>query len=187
MRALALATAAAIALAACASTASDPAEVASLSALRERFGVPDCPETDPDAGAVPGGLPKTSLPCLGSTRQVNLAGLPRRPMVVNLWAQWCAPCRAEAAILKAVSDEQGVDFYGINYNDPKPDWALEFAALVGWRYSHIQDLDKQLAGPLNVPGLPLTLLVTADGRIAHRHAGELHSAQELASLIEEHL
>jgi cytochrome c biogenesis protein CcmG, thiol:disulfide interchange protein DsbE len=160
----------------------------SLTQLREQYGLPDCPETDPAAEAVDGGLPQTSLPCLGSERSVNLAGLPRRPMVVNLWAQWCGPCREEAPFLRELhATRDDVDIVGINYNDPKPDWAIEFASLVGWTYPHVQDMDKTLRTTVGVPGIPMTLLVDADGVIRYRHPGPFESTQQLADLIAEHL
>lgn len=163
------------------------AEAAKLAELRQQFGIPDCPETDPAAEAVADGLPRTALPCLGSQRVVNLAGLPRRAMVINFWAQWCPPCREESGFLREVSQRSGVDFLGVNYNDPKPDWALEFASLVGWEYPHVQDEEKQLAQSMAVPGLPVTLLVAADGRIVHRIVGGVTSAEQLETLIKEQL
>ncbi|SDL79640.1 TlpA family protein disulfide reductase [Tessaracoccus oleiagri] len=161
---------------------------AALAQLREEYGLPDCPDTDPAAEPVEGGLPRTALPCLGSDKVVNLAGLPRRPMVINLWAQWCGPCREEAPFLRELHrTRDDVDLYGINYNDPKPDWALEFASLVEWDYPHIQDLDKTLQTSLGVPGIPMTVLVDAEGVIRYRHPGPFESTEQLESLIEEHL
>ncbi|WP_296138644.1 TlpA disulfide reductase family protein [uncultured Tessaracoccus sp.] len=166
----------------------EPSPTANLTALREEYGLPDCPDTDAGAEAVGGGLPRTALPCLGSDKVVNLAGLPRTPTVVNLWAQWCGPCREESGHLREVSRRRDdVAFVGINYNDPKPDWALEFASVVGWHYPHVQDMDKTLRAELGVPGIPMTLFVDADGRIVHRHPGVLQSAEQLEQLIEEHL
>lgn len=165
-----------------------PSPTADLGALRVEYGLPECPETDPAAVAVDGGLPQTSLPCLGTDQMVNLAGLPRKPMVVNLWAQWCGPCREESPWLRtAFQQHPDVAFVGINYNDPKPDWALEFASLAGWRYPHVQDIDKSLQAELGVPGIPMTLFVAADGRMVHRHPGVLTGQEELDALIEEHL
>lgn len=155
--------------------------------LREHYGLVDCPETDLDAAAIDGGLPKTALPCLGSEQLVNLAGLPRRPMVVNLWAQWCGPCREEAPFLReALAAHPEVQFLGIDYNDPKPDWAIEFASLAGWDYPHVADMDKTLQRDLGVPGIPMTLLVDDQGRIVARHPGVLESAEQLDELIREH-
>lgn len=187
------ALAAALLLSACAAPASngptaDSAGQAELVALRERYGLPDCPETDPTTVQLEGGLPQTDLGCLGSDKMVNLAGLPRTPTVINLWAQWCGPCRAESGFLReGMAELDGVSFLGINYDDPKPDWALEFADLVGWDYPHVTDPAKTLRAELSVPGLPTTYFVDAEGRIAGVHAGELESKQQLLDLAQQYL
>ena len=159
-----------------------------LAQLANQYGLVDCPATDPNATQVADGLPQTALTCLSSDMVVNLAGLPRTPTIVNLWAQWCGPCREEAPILReAISELDGVNLVGINYNDPKLDWAVEFAGRVGWKYPHVIDQDKTLQVPLKVPGLPTTYFVDADGRIAGVHAGQLESMDQLKALTAEYL
>lgn len=161
---------------------------ADLNALREQYGLPVCPETDPSAQAVADGLPRTALPCLGTDQEVNLAGLPREPMVVNFWAQWCGPCREESPYLREAFEEvEGVSFVGINYQDPQPDWALEFAALVEWDYPHVQDVERTLQSSLRIPGLPVTLFVSADGKVVGRLVGGIESTEQLLDLIDEYL
>ena len=161
---------------------------ADLDALRVQYGLPECPDTDPDTEQVQDGLPQTALPCLGTEQVVNLAGLPREPTVLNFWAQWCGPCREESLFLtEAWESAEEVSFVGINYQDPQPDWAIEFAGLVGWKYPHVQDMERSLQSALKVPGLPVTLFVAADGRIAGRHVGGIQSTQELRDLIDEYL
>ncbi|RMB61210.1 TlpA family protein disulfide reductase [Tessaracoccus antarcticus] len=181
-----------LAMSACASsgaeTAPTPSATADLNALRVQYGLPECPETDQNAEPVADGLPKTALPCLGTDQVVNLAGLPREPMVVNFWAQWCGPCREESAFLTEASAEaDGVTFLGINYQDPQPDWAIEFAGLVGWTYPHVMDMERTLQTPLKVPGLPVTLFVASDGRVVGRHVGGIDSTQQLRNLMAEYL
>ncbi|MGV8845090.1 TlpA family protein disulfide reductase [Tessaracoccus sp.] len=163
-------------------------DITDLASLRLQYGLPECPETNPDTEPVADGLPRTALPCLGSDQVVNLAGLPREPMVLNFWAQWCGPCRKESLFLtEAWESTEGISFVGINYQDPQPDWAIEFAGLVGWKYPHVQDMERTLQNSLQVPGLPVTLFVAGDGRVVARHVGGIQSTQELRDLIDEHL
>lgn len=177
-------------LAGCTATQAEtpPPSGAELEELRESHGIPDCPATDPEAEAVPRGLPETSLGCLGSDVTVNLAGLERRPTVVNFWAQWCGPCREEAPFLREVSQElDDVAFVGVNFDDPEPAWALEFAGLAEWHYPHVADPEATLRSKLGVPGLPMTLFLDETGEVVERHFGVIASKAELESAIAEHL
>ncbi|WP_220492169.1 TlpA disulfide reductase family protein [Propioniciclava sp. MC1683] len=172
---------------------SDPAPAVrvdpGLVAQREAAGIADCPETPAEAAPVADGLPDLLLGCLGSGRQVNLAALRGTPMVVNIWAQWCAPCRLEAPFLKEFAARAGDDVLvlGIDYADPDPALALEFAAMAGWTYPHATDPLKRTAGPLRFQGIPITLYVDADGRIAYREVGGITSTQQLVDGAQEHL
>lgn len=193
IRATVAALTAALVLAACSAgetpTPSQPSQPApDLPALRVQYGLPDCPDTDPEAEQIDGGLPQTDLTCLGSDKSVNLAGLERTPTIVNVWAQWCGPCREEAPFLReGLAELDGVAFLGVDYNDPLPDWAIEFAGLVGWFYPHVMDQDKTLQVPMKIPGIPTTYFVAADGTIASVHAGPFESTQQLKDLASEHL
>ncbi|MDO5533321.1 MAG: TlpA disulfide reductase family protein [Propionibacteriaceae bacterium] len=178
--------AAGLALAGCsAAPSTDPAPPLrvdpALVAQREAAGIPDCPQTPAEAVPVAGGLPDLLLGCLGSGRQVNLAALRGTPMVVNFWAQWCGPCRLEAPYLKEFAERAGEDVLvlGVDYDDPAPDLALEFAAMAGWPYPHVVDPLRQTAGPVRFQGIPVTLYVDADGRIQHRTVGGIHSVDQM--------
>lgn len=160
-----------------------------LVAQREAAGIPDCPPTPLDAPATPGGLPDLVLGCLGSGRQVNLAGLRGTPMVVNFWAQWCGPCRVEAPFLAEYARRAGdqVLMIGVDYADPDPALALEFAEYAGWAYPHVTDPLKQTAAPLRFTGIPVTVFVDAEGRILYRHVGAFSSTAQLAGFAETYL
>lgn len=162
---------------------------AALVAQREAAGIADCPVTPAESPQVPGGLPSLVLGCLGSDRQVNLAGITGRPMVVNFWAQWCGPCRVEAPYLTEFAGRAGdqVFMLGVDYDDPRPDLALEFAAQSGWTYPHVTDPLKQTSGPVRFGGIPVTVFVDARGRIVHRHVGAFESAQQIADKADTYL
>jgi cytochrome c biogenesis protein CcmG/thiol:disulfide interchange protein DsbE len=160
-----------------------------LTVQKKAAGIADCPTPDPSVPAVGNGLPDITLPCLGGGRSVRLAGLRGQPMIINVGAQWCYPCRQEAPYLSAVAAGRpaGVMILGIDFADPRPDLAIEFAQLSGWKYPQLQDLDKSLSASLQVSAPPQTILVDADGEVAYRHAGPLSSAAELRSLAKQHL
>lgn len=102
----------------------------------------------------------------------------RGPMLVNLWAQWCEPCQAEAPHIAAFATTQKkVAVLGIDYSDPQPELAIQFAQLFGATYPQLSDLDNRLKGPLGVTGIPYTLLIDTDGRIVARHPGQFVSLE----------
>lgn len=160
----------------------EPVVDASRQQAYQAAGIDPCPEA-PFTEPVAGGLPNLTLQCLGTGSQSTLSGLPKgAPMVINLWAQWCVPCRAEAPILAAVSQKTAgqVTFLGIDTVDPQPDQAIEFAKLAGWTYPQLSDPEKATFGPpLSAPGLPHTIFVNAEGKIVGQHVGQIASEAEL--------
>ena len=159
---------------------------ADLVAARRAAGIEDCP-TSSDAEPVPGGLPDITLECLGGDSSVRLAGL-RGPMLINLWAQWCEPCRAEAAdLVEFAKSQHTVAVLGINYSDPQPALAIEFAQLMTMTYPQLADLESVTRGPLQVAGIPHTVLIDADGVIVARHPGVFTSTAEIRAWVEQGL
>jgi thiol-disulfide isomerase/thioredoxin len=124
------------------------------------------------------------LPCLIEGPAVNPARLGDRPVVVNLWATWCQPCREEMPILQAAHQRYGrrVQFLGVNTKD-QPEWAAEFLQEVKVTYPEVVDADGQLLGSLRSPGLPVTVVLDAQGRIAGRQIGRVTS-KRLTELID---
>ncbi|MFT6426670.1 MAG: cytochrome c biogenesis protein CcmG/thiol:disulfide interchange protein DsbE, partial [Celeribacter sp.] len=92
--------------------------------------------------------------------------------LVNYWASWCAPCRAEHPQLEALSDE-GVTVYGINYKD-KPEAAIGFLNELGNPYAAVgADEPGRTALEWGLYGVPETYVVNADGEITYRFAGPI--------------
>jgi cytochrome c biogenesis protein CcmG/thiol:disulfide interchange protein DsbE len=160
-----------------------------LERAKKAAGIEDCPTSDRAVAAVTAGLPDVVLSCLGGGRAVRLAGLRGQPMMINIWAQWCQPCQEEAPFIAEVANEKDSDLMilGIDYEDPRPDRAIEFARVLAWRFPQLVDQDKVLAGPLQIVGPPQTFFVRADGTIAGRHVGAFRSAEQIRAQAREYL
>lgn len=159
-------------------------------ALREQkqqAGIEDCRPgeaalDDPDA------LPKIVLPCLGGGPKVNLNEL-RGPLVINLWAQWCEPCREELPFYQRLHEEApgGVRVLGIDYLDPQPAGALELAADTGVTFPLLADPSGALRQEFRIRGLPGVVLLDETGRVRHLEFTVIDSYRELVDLVERHL
>jgi cytochrome c biogenesis protein CcmG/thiol:disulfide interchange protein DsbE len=166
-----------------------PESTAGLAATKKAAGIADCPKSDPNVAPVPSGLPDVVLPCLGGGRAVRLAGLRGKPMMINVWAQWCGPCREEAPYLAdvATKNTSQLMILGIDHADPQPALAIEFAQLSTWKYPQLADPDVVLRADLQISGPPQTFFVRPDGTIAYRHAGPFKSADQIRELARQHL
>jgi cytochrome c biogenesis protein CcmG, thiol:disulfide interchange protein DsbE len=91
--------------------------------------------------------------------------------LVNYWASWCAPCRAEHPMLEKLASE-GVTIYGVNYKD-KPEDALGFLAELGNPFAAMIADQGRMALDWGVYGVPETYVIDRDGVIRHKHTGEL--------------
>ena len=179
---------AALALSGCGGGAAPSGEEAG----QVRSAVPDdvagCESFAADGEAVAGEdtLPALSLPCMVPGEDVALDDLGDRPVLVNLWASWCAPCRMEMPLLQAAYERDGdrVGFLGVNTEDT-PSAAASLLADLDVTYASVVDRDKQLLTELGAPGLPVTLAVAADGQILDRQIGETSPERldELVSLL----
>jgi thiol-disulfide isomerase/thioredoxin len=149
-----------------------------------------CPA--PGAPAAAGhALPDLSLPCLGATEgaaAVPLRRLTGRPMVVNLWASWCGPCRAELPALARLSRVAGgrLRVVGVASLDV-PANSASFAADNRLPFPSLQDRDGNLERALRRNGLPVTVLVRTDGTIAYVYQGAPLDDGTLRQLVRDKL
>lgn len=113
--------------------------------------------------------------------QISTADFAGRPVVVNVWGSWCAPCRAEAPELVAAHAELGEDvaFLGVNTRDLDAAPALAFERAFGITYPSIFDPDGQLLlGFAQLPpkAIPSTVVIDADGDVAARVLGAVDAS-----------
>jgi thiol-disulfide isomerase/thioredoxin len=135
------------------------------------------------------GLPDIELSCLGRGPKVRLSGL-RGPLLVNVWASWCLPCREETPLLQGfyAKAKGKVAVLGIDYNDSDGS-AQDFAGHYGVTYPSVVGQGEEVRGhrPFVFTGLPMTVLVDAAGKVVHVERSPFTEAGQIEALVREHL
>lgn len=109
---------------------------------------------------------------------LNTPGLTREnlvntdmPVVVNVFASWCVPCRAEHAVLTKLAQKDGVRLFGINYKD-KPKDAARWLNKLGNPYARIgSDVSGRAGIEWGISGVPETFIIARDGTVVFRFVG----------------
>lgn len=121
---------------------------------------------------------------------LSLRELRGHVVVLNVWGSWCAPCRAEAPVLAAISAEtasQGVRFVGLDVRD-NPAAGKAFEGRYGITYPSFDDENglvlAQFTGIIPVSAVPSTLVVDRSGLIRARVVGRVDGAT-LRGLIQD--
>ncbi|WP_406266832.1 TlpA family protein disulfide reductase [Nocardia sp. NBC_00881] len=125
----------------------------------------------PAARGTIGSLAGPDLMTAGKTTSVeDYAG---KVVVLNLWGQWCGPCRAEAPALEKVHEatkDKGVAYLGINVRDPQQDKAQDFVVDNKVGYPSIYDPSMRtllaLGGNFPTSVIPTTLVLDRQHRVA---------------------
>ncbi len=110
----------------------------------------------------------------------RIAALRGHPVVVNVWASWCGPCRSEMPVLQRVALRRGreVAFLGVDLKDNRPA-ARRFLATVPLSYPSYEDPDGQIYNQYALAGAPSTVFYDAAGHKAFTHQGPFLSADDL--------
>lgn len=92
-------------------------------------------------------------------------------VLLNYWASWCAPCRAEHPLLKELAQELPV--FGVNYRDD-PGRALDFLDELGDPFTGVgADASGRMALDWGLYGVPETYVIAGDGTVMLRFAGPI--------------
>ncbi len=118
---------------------------------------------------------------------VQLSDLHGKGVVINFWASWCDPCRAEAAMLEAAwrrEQPKGIVFLGLDYLDQEHS-ALAYLAEYDITYPNGPDLQSEAARRYGIQGVPETFFITPEGQIASVVIGPVLSEADLAARLAE--
>ena len=113
---------------------------------------------------------------------ISTADFPGNVIILNVWASWCAPCRAEAPALEEVAlkyADQGVQLIGLNTRDSNAS-AQGFVRSFGVSYPSIVDTDGRLQLQFNetLPpqAIPSTIVIDPRGKVAARALGAVEAS-----------
>ncbi len=141
-----------------------------------------------DVSAVP------ELPVTDPDHMTSLLAASERPVVLNVWASWCIPCRSEAPLLETANDRFGADvaFVGVNVRDSQ-DGARAFIAEFGdsgasepiqHYFDRAGDVPNALGGG---GGVPLTFFFAPSGELVKLHHGVIDErtlALQISEILE---
>jgi cytochrome oxidase Cu insertion factor (SCO1/SenC/PrrC family) len=129
-------------------------------------------QPSPSAG---GKAPAFSLSGTDGSK-VSLASLAGKPLVINFWATYCPPCRAEMPLLQnRAGPQSGVQLVYVNEGNSRQA-VRDFLDSLGIHQAALLDSDLSVGRAYGAIALPTTVFVRADGTIAARHLGQLDDA-----------
>jgi cytochrome c biogenesis protein CcmG/thiol:disulfide interchange protein DsbE len=117
-------------------------------------------------------------------KAIKLEDLRGKVVLLNFWASWCVPCRAEAKALEETwkkYKDRGVVFLGVNIQD-KEDNARAFIEEFRISYLNGRDSGGKIAIDYGVWGIPETFFIDRQGRITYKHAGAMNAPLITAKL-----
>lgn len=109
--------------------------------------------------------------------EISLETLRGKPVLLNVWATWCAPCREEIPYLSRLYSQHradGLEIIGVSIDARGEDEKIaDFAKEIGMRYPIWLDPDQRVAATFLAFGVPASYLVDRNGVLRWKHVGVL--------------
>jgi thiol-disulfide isomerase/thioredoxin len=129
------------------------------------------------APALAAALPDFALANLSGEQQ-SIRSWPGKPLLINFWATWCAPCLREIPMLKELQSARP-DMQVVGIAIDKRDAVVEFAGRMDFNYAILIGQSEAWAAAsalgVNIFALPFTVFAAGDGTLIGVHTGELHA------------
>ena len=127
------------------------------------------------------------LDCLDGTSTIDLGQI-KGPALVNVWGSWCGPCKDEMPLFVDFYEKhrEKVALIGISVEESDIEDAREFVRQYGMTWPNLYDADGRTRTTLGM-GVPITLFIDAEGKIAYRKIGVVTTIEELEKDTEKHL
>lgn len=144
----------------------------------------DCTALSASPSTAAADVPDLRLPCFTGGHEVALRDL-RGPAVVNIWASWCGPCRAELPVMQSLAAKGAgqLTVLGVDVGDSREAGA-SFATDKGVTMPTLFDADRKMINALALTGLPATVFIDATGK-SYVHPLPL-DAKTLPAQVREH-
>ena len=142
--------------------------------------------TRPDSSSQDKAVPGEAAPLFALTdlhgEEIQLAAFKGKGVLLNFWASWCNPCVNELPLLNEAYKLAGVEMLAINVGE-KAETVQKFVDRYELAFPVVLDTQMKIKQQYRVVGLPLTVLINAEGKVIERHEGELTEMADILSLM----
>ncbi len=129
--------------------------------------------------------PDFTLARLDTGENVALSDLRGKPIILNFWATWCGPCRAEMPALQAAHERYGDDLLIVGVDQGEESGVVEkFVEEFAISFPILMDPTMAVSSDYRILGLPTTFFIDSQGIIRQVHAGQINSAMLAEGIVE---
>lgn len=127
----------------------------------------------------------SSLTAFSSEELASRLASSDRPLIINVWASWCIPCRSEAPHFVAAHSQFGdeIDFVGVAVRDTDAD-ARRFLSEFGITYENLLDPGEDVRKVLSGSGVSMTYFIAPGGEVVATHFGVIDEGALALSIDE---